>query len=759
MIITQEITVDVARKNAFNAIVAKQLDLNSRFLKIKLTDMGNKLFVNSNATALIDAQRPDNNAKSFKCIVNDDGTITAPLKHWMLELEGYVKCDIAIVDADNSKLTSTTFSLLVEKRVCECDTVTDDDGNDLIVTLINDVSVSKEDIENIKSNINNINTDVSDIRTAADGTTYETAGESVRAQVSGLNDALIKKTDELKGDIGGIENEIFDPTSGILQNNVRLNKLAITETVLNLFNKATSVDGYALSESGKPYVNSSYTISDYILLPSKSKVYLYYFDGTTVKPNTNVYICFYTYNKEMIGTIITSTYVTDVPIGAKYIRIAPSIKSKDSVMLFVNDEPCAPSEYVKYMDGVNNKFAFEDKIAEIEKTLSISTPIAKEVADNLNLASFKKGTAISKNATYNTYYIRTNGVLSSLGEQYTNFNVFEYRLEANKKYVLSGRVALNGDFPLFGVKDTSGTSGNVTILKSIGTAYEDVNIEYTAEKDEYLFVACSNKGELLVYNTIVSYDYNDVVRARSIQSIINPWYGKKVVWLGTSVPAGQYADTSYAYEVAKYLGINLVNTSIPGLSIHLNENGEPRLSPYAGSSSATIAEYEAVGVTIPTSKTASGYYKSYEHIFEEENADADLYVFDVAPNNGNFDMSDWDAFNKNTWAYNDGTPFSEHRKTFLGALLFLMDKMYNLNPNARMVFVLGSSFAYTNGKEAFETVSAQWNIPIINVWEKINTSPKSLPIIKSKDGTNNHPSTYAHQCMGKMLIGEFLKIG
>ena len=582
----------------------------------------------------------------------------------------------------------------------------------------------------------------------------------VNASDTWSSEKIFGEISELKSDLNDLESEIFESTNGILQNNVRLNKLARTETVLNLFNKATSVDGYALSESGQLYASVEYTVSDFILLPSKSKVYVYYFDGTTVIQNPNVYICFYTYNKEMTGTRIQSNYVTDVPVGAKYIRIAPSIQRKDTVMLFANDEPCAPSEYVQYMDGVNNKFAFEDKIAEMEETLSGFTPIVKEVADNLNLASFEKGTAISKNATYNTYYIHTNGNLSSLGEQYTNYNVFEYRLEANKKYVLSGRVALNGDLPLFGVKDTSGTSGKVTILKSIGKNYEDVYIEYTAEKDEYLFVAAySIRGELLVYNAIVSYDYNDVVRARSIQSITNPWYGKKVVWLGTSVPAGQYADTSYAYEVAKYLGINLVNTSIPGLSIHLNENGEPRLSPYAGSSSATIAEYEAVGVTIPTSKTASGYYKSYEHIFEEENADADLYVFDVAPNNGNFDMSDWDAFNKNTWAYNDGTPFSEHRKTFLGALLFLMDKMYTLNPKARMVFVLGSSFAYTNGKEAFETVSAQWNIPIINVWEKINTSPKSLPIIKSKDGTDNHPSTYAHQCMGKMLIGEFLKIG
>ena len=654
-------------------------------------------------------------------------------------------------DAVNAKNAAETASTTAFEKANEATTSADE-----AKTSSDEAKANAELVAADKAVVATDKTEIGGMKSAVESSVAKFESDLETYNIPTMNNDI----NALKSDLVGIESEIFEPTNGILQNNVRLNKLARTETVLNLFNKATSVDGYALSESGQLYASVGYTVSDFILLPSKSKVYVYYFDGTTVIKNSNVYICFYTYNKEMTGTRIQSNYVTDVPVGAKYIRIAPSIQRKDTVMLFANDEPCAPSEYVQYMDGVNNKFAFEDKIAEMEETLSGFTPIVKEVADNLNLASFEKGTAISKNATYNTYYIRTNGYLSSLGEQYTNYNVFEYRLEANKKYVLSGRVALNGDLPLFGVKDTSGTSGKVTILKSIGKNYEDVYIEYTAEKDEYLFVAAySSRGELLVYNTIVSYDYNDVVRARSIQSIINPWYGKKVVWLGTSVPAGQYADTSYAYEVAKYLGINLVNTSIPGLSIHLNENGEPRLSPYAGSSSATIAEYEAVGVTIPTSKTASGYYKSYEHIFEEENADADLYVFDVAPNNGNFDMSDWDAFNKNTWAYNDGTPFSEHRKTFLGALLFLMDKMYTLNPKARMVFVLGSSFAYTNGKEAFETVSAQWNIPIINVWEKINTSPKSLPIIKSKDGTDNHPSTYAHQCMGKMLIGEFLKIG
>ena len=42
---------------------------------------------------------------------------------------------------------------------------------------------------------------------------------------------------------------------------------------------------------------------------------------------------------------------------------------------------------------------------------------------------------------------------------------------------------------------------------------------------------------------------------------------------------------------------------------------------------------------------------------------------------------------------------------------------------------------------------------------EVNTSPKSLAQLKSENGTNTHPSTFAHECMGKMLVGEFLNIG
>lgn len=356
MIITQEITVDVAKKNAFNAIVAKQLDLNSRFLKIKLTDMGNKLFVNSNATVLIDAQRSDNNAKSFKCVVNDDGTITAPLKHWMLELEGYVKCDITIVDADNSKLTSTTFSLLVEKRVCECDTVTDDDGNDLIVTLINDVSVAKEDIENIKSNINNINTDVSDIRTAADGTTYETAGEAVRAQVSGLNDVLTEKTDELKGDL-----ESYTKNIGLYGESY------------NIVDLTKITNGYYIKPDGSVNSNASYSYTDFIPVTEGDVIASWKWSGSRWVENIESirFIAAYDSDKSVIsdsGAENQFEYV--VPSGVSYIILSCKTNNlENKTLMILRNYTQTPSEYIVYVQGEYKgkaSFISPDMASEIE---------------------------------------------------------------------------------------------------------------------------------------------------------------------------------------------------------------------------------------------------------------------------------------------------------------------------------------------------------------------------------------------------------
>lgn len=280
-------------------------------------------------------------------------------------------------------------------------------------------------------------------------------------------------------------------------------------------------------------------------------------------------------------------------------------------------------------------------------------------------------------------------------------------------------------------------------------------IAYTCHKDHGSFELGIN------FNLYAS----EQLKSQASSSFKNPWEGKKVVLLGASVGFGSNATKSYMQEASNYLGFTLVNTSVPGLAIHTNTDGTKLIY---GSTCLSIAEYKEQGMNIPDAPkdyvpggSYNDYYRTWEHIFTEENADADLWLYAVAPNNGNFKLDDWNAFNKSSWKYNDGSSFDSHRTTFIGALLYLMDKMYTLNPNARMAFVLDSAFAYgdSEGKGNLETVSKQWGIPLVDLWGKINRSPKSLEVIKSKNGTDNHPSTFGHEKMGMMMAGELLRIG
>lgn len=141
--ITKEITVDVAKKNLFQAIVAKQNDSNSRFLKVTLCNEGTKIEVPSNATALINAERADDGSKAFAGTVNGDGTVTVPLTNWMLELDDIVRCSISIIGSDEEKLTSTSFSVEVESAETTSSDISEDENYDILVRLISDTSDAK----------------------------------------------------------------------------------------------------------------------------------------------------------------------------------------------------------------------------------------------------------------------------------------------------------------------------------------------------------------------------------------------------------------------------------------------------------------------------------------------------------------------------------------------------------------------------------------------------------------------------------------
>lgn len=145
--IIKEISLEVSKPNLIQAIVAKQYDSNSRFLKVTLMHENQKIEILPTSTILINAKRKDGAKNSFAGVANDDGTATVPLTYWMLELEGEVHCDVSVIDIDNRKLTSTKFDLNVEKASNDSDDVADDENYDVLLSLIAEVNAIKTDYE------------------------------------------------------------------------------------------------------------------------------------------------------------------------------------------------------------------------------------------------------------------------------------------------------------------------------------------------------------------------------------------------------------------------------------------------------------------------------------------------------------------------------------------------------------------------------------------------------------------------------------
>lgn len=147
--IIREIRVDVSQPNVFQAIVAKQLDCNSRFLKITLVDFGVKIEVPKTAKVTINANRPDGKSDSFMGVANNDGTITVPLAQWMLEVAGELKCDVSVINTtDNKRLTSTDFYVNVQEAANKSTDISENpDGEIRVITPTQKIDENSSDDE------------------------------------------------------------------------------------------------------------------------------------------------------------------------------------------------------------------------------------------------------------------------------------------------------------------------------------------------------------------------------------------------------------------------------------------------------------------------------------------------------------------------------------------------------------------------------------------------------------------------------------
>lgn len=141
MAVYNSIQLDLCKKNSYKAIPTKQLDINSRFLRVELLNNGSQYDFNDDVTVILASTR-NGETKAYKCTV-ENGCVVAPLTSWMLAEKGYVDCEIVLIDtASNSKLSSFAFSICVDESIYNDETITQDENYSVLLQLITEVDTA-----------------------------------------------------------------------------------------------------------------------------------------------------------------------------------------------------------------------------------------------------------------------------------------------------------------------------------------------------------------------------------------------------------------------------------------------------------------------------------------------------------------------------------------------------------------------------------------------------------------------------------------
>lgn len=281
-----------------------------------------------------------------------------------------------------------------------------------------------------------------------------------------------------------------------------------------------------------------------------------------------------------------------------------------------------------------------------------------------------------------------------------------------------------------------------TYLTGTGVV-EEKSITITIPSGIDSIIAVARNAPPLVQK-YVPYSTNDIYsRTKSY------WANKKIVWFGTSIPAGNSTAGNYPTMVGQILGAAVYNEAL-GTSMarcgswERVQEGDP-LGIHSAhwqiatrAMSQTVAEkqdiidhwadiwgglssdprklYQAPD-TLSSDEQARILGSSYETKLVSKYLGVDskrsaLYVFDHGWNDAAF-PDDWTEIPED--------PYDRHY--YIGAMNFLIRAILQDNPKARIALI----GHYENGRkpalcEAQEILANYWNIPLLKLWEKTGFS-------------------------------------
>ena len=439
----------------------------------------------------------------------------------------------------------------------------------------------------------------------------------------------------------------------------------------------------------------------------------------TNKSNGNAYIYEYGYDgtfKGRLGNILKFGDTTSF-YGKRYIKI--SVEGKD-LLSIANNIIIAKTLVYPTINSIGNTFAY----------------VTPEWNNGYISAAGEINTVNTANR-YTPNTIKNNGYVKIINDHSGTVNIHKY--DQNDNYVHGSIYGIN--------------AGETYEL------YGSTNFRLSLEN----VVSDADTGKI----TIIVYTIGENLRKST-----DYWNGKKIVWFGTSIPAGVISagasngTGSYPTRVGAMLGATVYNESVGSSAVRIGDHNSITSDDpngYSGvpatcclfSLSGTIDEKKTIISNWATwkSKFSSGtdaidniiasgteqsqiYDRSYEtkltkYLNNGSVGKCDLYIIDHGYN---------DAGNKNGVDYSDLTKVPSDpldRTYFIGAMNYIINKIKTNNFRASICIIshYNDEGVFKDLVEAQRYVADYWNIPFIEIFNKLGFSTAAKITINGQSKT------------------------
>lgn len=279
-------------------------------------------------------------------------------------------------------------------------------------------------------------------------------------------------------------------------------------------------------------------------------------------------------------------------------------------------------------------------------------------------------------------------------------------------------------------------NGSLISFKNSGEIERDIEQEIMIPSNcKYLYVSGNNERTLRG------------VRLYAFKSLIkSDFYGKKIVWFGTSIPAGGLSGydnlNSYPMRVGSLLGANVFNESIGSSTVHCstkewisNSNPYGIMDNFEAVSRCLTNTLEMQNWIINALETKSFPFKNCPESLSEDDKEfirncsyerkLDKYLTEEnKPDVWVFDHGHNEYFYKEE-SYDDNSPYD--KSTFRGAMNFLINRIREFDPKARIIIISDyDNQKYPDITKNQKIVAEDWNYPYYEIYKDLGWSNRTI---------------------------------